>query len=103
MKGSSCECGYSRKRKGARCKHIVAVEMHIMSQKESAASQARTVLCRAEVKCPNKKCKSGRIIGYGLRKHPYREPAQTYIYVNPTGSFPIFASSLSPYVRHLSS
>ena len=26
-----------------------------------------------------------------------------YIYVNPTGSFPIFASSLSPYVRHLSS
>ena len=76
--GSSCECDYNRKRKGAKCKHIVAVEMHIMSQKEPAASPARTVLCRAEVKCPNKKCKSGRIIGYGLRKHPHREPTQTY-------------------------
>ena len=28
---------------------------------------------------------------------------ENYIYVNPTGSFPIFASSLLPYVRHLSS
>ena len=33
MNGSACECGYSRRRKGARCKHIAAVEMHIMSQR----------------------------------------------------------------------
>ena len=32
-----------------------------------------------------------------------RKKARSYIYVNPTGSFPIFASSLSPYVCHLSS
>ena len=76
--GSSCECGYNRKRKGDRCKHIVAVEMHVMSQKEPAASPARIVLRRAEVKCPNEECKSGWIIGYGLRKHPRREPTQTY-------------------------
>ena len=63
MKGSSCECGYNRKRKGARCKHIVAVEVHIMSQKDPTTSPAGTVLGRAEVKCPNKKCKSGRIMG----------------------------------------
>ena len=35
--------------------------------------------------------------------HKSRKRARSYIYVNPTGSFPIFASSLSPYVRHLSS
>ena len=29
-----------------------------------------------------------------------RKKARSYIYVNPTGSFPIFASSLPPYVRH---
>ena len=32
--------------------------------------------------------------------YPWMPP---HIYVNPTGSFPIFASSLSPYVCHLSS
>ena len=39
------------------------------------------------------------------RKAAYsgKKKTTTYIYVNPTGSFPIFASSLSPYVRHLSS
>ena len=79
MNGSACECGYNRKRKGARCKHIAAVEMHIMSQKEPAASSlAGIVLGRAEIRCPTEKCESGRIIGYGLRKHPYREPTQTH-------------------------
>ena len=76
--GSSCECDYNRKRKGARCKHIVAVEMHIMSQKEPAASPAGTVLGRAEIRCPTEKCESYPIIRYGLRKHPHREPIQTY-------------------------
>ena len=52
MNGSACECGYSRRRKGARCKHIAAVEMHIMSQKESAASPAGIVLGGAEIRCP---------------------------------------------------
>ena len=70
--GSSCECDYNRKRKGARCKHIVAVEMHIMSQKEPAASPAGIVLGRAEIRCPTEKCESESIIGYGLRKHPHR-------------------------------
>ena len=77
MNGSACECGYSKNRKGARCKHIVAVEMHVMSQKDPAASPARIVLGRVEIRCPNK-CGSGRIIKYGLRKHPHREPTQTY-------------------------
>ena len=40
---------------------------------------ARTVLCRAEVKRPNKECKSGPDHRARLEeKHPYREPTQTY-------------------------
>ena len=54
--------------------------MHIMSQKEPAApSLSGIVLGRAEIRCPNEKCKSDLIIRYGLRKHPYREPTQMYM------------------------
>ena len=52
--------------------------MHIMSQKEPAASPARTVLGRAKIRCPTEKCESYPIIKYGLRKHPHQEPTQIY-------------------------
>ena len=61
---------------GARCKHIVAVEMLLMSQANVPDAGEPITLDKPDVRCPN--CKSVKFCKNGNRYHKHRDPTQTF-------------------------
>ena len=77
---TSCECQYHKKLSGARCKHITAVEISILSETSELVNEDQqcnsTILERPDIKCPH--CKSKKFTKNGKRKHKHKESSQTY-------------------------
>ena len=74
--GCTCKCFYHVNRKGARCKHIVAVEMLLVSQANVQDAGEPMTLDKPDVRCPN--CKSVKFCKNGNRYHKHRDPTQTF-------------------------
>ena len=72
--GCTCKCFYHVNRKGARCKHIVAVEMLLVSQANVQDAGEPMILDKPDVRCPN--CKSVKFCKNGNRCHKHRDPTQ---------------------------
>ena len=67
---------YHVNRNGARCKHILAVEMLLASQANVQDAGEPMTLDRPDVRCPN--CKSVKFCKNGNRYHKHRDPTQTF-------------------------
>ena len=67
---------YHVNRNGARCKHIVAVEMLLVSQANVPDAGEPMTIDKPDVRCPN--CKSVKFCKNGNRYHKHLDPTQTF-------------------------